>query len=137
MGQRFVESVVGGEDLVLDRATGLQWGKDWTDGGGYDGNMLEWANAVTMADGSGWAGLTDWRLPNVKEIFSLLAHDAAIFPGALILPPFINVANQAYWTSTTYPGNALNAYYVSFGTGVATGFVKTNALGVCIVRGGL
>ena len=138
MGQRFVESVVGGENLILDRATGLQWGKDWTDGGGYDGNMVTWNNAVTVAEGSAWAGLTDWRLPNLKELSSLMVQDAANFiaTGVLIDPLFINVVSS-YWTSTTDATNIANAFYVSFQVGSMGGIAKTVEILMAIVRGGL
>lgn len=136
MGQRFIESTVGGEDLVFDRATGLQWGKDWNDGGGNNGANATWANAIIAAEASAWAGFTDWRLPNLYEYYSIHSFDIALAPGPLIGPPFLNVA-FSYWTSTTDPYNVLQAFYVAPALGSCAGFLKTNAIGVALVRRGL
>jgi hypothetical protein len=61
---------------------------------------------------SGTCGLTDasvsgnWRMPNIKEMESLLDYEVGGLP---LDSPFLNVANNYYWSSTTdkyYPNKA-------------------------------
>ncbi len=85
-----------------------------------------WSDALTTANGlaSGYAGLTDgskagdWRLPNVRELLSLVDYGSS-FPALPAGHPFINVVSSSYWTSTTdafYTAGGY-AWYVSFNHG--------------------
>ena len=97
---RFVDN---GDGTISDQLTGLVWLKNTACLG-----VLDWDNSLTTVSGlsSGLCGLTDrsaageWRLPNVLELFSLIhlgSHSPALSSGH----PFIGVALQFYWTSTT------------------------------------
>lgn len=116
---------------VTDNLTGLIWlqnancfgERDWKD-------AINDANALA-GDGSSNCGLTDnsqigdWRLPNIKEILSLLDYGHA-FPTAL-LPidhPFIDVQlggitsePSRYWSSTSTGSDNDAAYSVSVSVG--------------------
>ena len=100
---------VNGDGTVTDNLTGLVWLQDahWRPNGQ---NAQTWQEALdacnTLADGTASANLTDgstagdWRLPNIKELFSLFDHSNWAFPDDF---PFINVPlNEEYWSSTTY-----------------------------------
>jgi hypothetical protein len=92
---------------VTDKLTGLIWTKNANAFG-----TKTWADALTAANGlkSGDAGLSDgskagdWRLPNRKELRSLV--DFGKFNPALPADhPFTNVQSlqwSYYWSSTTY-----------------------------------
>ncbi|EFL51432.1 protein of unknown function DUF1566 [Solidesulfovibrio fructosivorans JJ]] len=75
---------------------------------------MPWAEALAFA--AGWArdgrfGRTDWRLPNRRELRSLLSYGAArpaLPPGH----PFQNVFLGWYWTSTTAAPAPGYAWYV-------------------------
>jgi hypothetical protein len=103
-GQRFVISPDGQE--VSDRLTGLTW-RRCLEGSSFDGTkcagkplVLGWtgtlAHALQQAHDTGVA----WRLPNVKELASLLDHehlphiDTKAFPGA---------RNDVLLTSSSFP----------------------------------
>jgi len=93
------------------------------------------------------AGYTGWRLPNKKELISLI-HDGYHEPALSNIEgtgqwlegdPFNNVESYPYyWSSTTYafvPGNG-NAWCVSMSDGYVVTNIKSYDLYVWPVRGG-
>lgn len=108
---RFVDN---GNGTITDRATGLTWVKDMTDCGAafYTGGVLvtfSWSQAVAACVALEYAGLTDWRLPNVLEQVSLVSMGANPNVPAGIVSP----ADAIYWTSTTDAANTAYAHRVT------------------------
>ena len=117
-----------GDGAVTDRATGLVWQKD------DSGKGLNWEQALAYAAGLKLAGHTDWRLPNAKELQSIVDYTRA--PSVTQSPaisPLFQVTKLSdgeypfFWTSTTHldgppdrQGGA--AIYVAFGR--ATGWMQ-------------
>jgi hypothetical protein len=63
---------IGGDKVVVDKATGLMWHQNGSDGS--DGSMKykkvkKWIRKLNKR---GYAGYHDWRLPTVDEAASLL-----------------------------------------------------------------
>jgi hypothetical protein len=110
-----------GDGTVTDKATGLMWAKADSAKG------MAWKDALAYAQASRLAGHDDWRLPNAKELQSIVdysrAPDAADPQrrSAAIDPIFsITDAESYFWSSTTHfeaPGTLLGtqAVYVCFG----------------------
>jgi len=110
-----------GDGTITDRATGLIWQK------ADSGKPLNWEQALAYAEGLTLAGHDDWRLPNAKELQSLVdysrAPDAAdkAVQGPALDPIFqITDPESYFWTGTTHlegrPGMAGDqAVYVCFG----------------------
>jgi hypothetical protein len=108
---RFIDN---GDGTVIDNLTGLIWMKDaGSIGESYWGNAVQ--SCSTLANGS--HGLSDgsyggdWRLPNVRELNSLIDYghyNYALPDGHL----FINVMYN-YWSSTTYAANPGYALYLN------------------------
>ena len=92
-----------------------------------------WEDALAACENLDFAGRTDWRLPNVTELHSLIdltqregefinPNDFPSIPGTLDNPPY-------YWTSTTYNGLPQSpcetvegcAWYVNFYDGYVEG----------------
>lgn len=96
---RFIEKTIDGDAVVIDRATGLMWPKDAFDEGGDYGGSSVWSAAVDYCQNLDFAGFTDWRLPNITELSSLLNY-AQFYPAINDL--FINFANVEHWSSTRY-----------------------------------
>ena len=77
----------------------------------------------------------DWRLPNVRELQSLIdygQYGPALPPGH----PFSGVQSLFYWSSATYVDNPITAWIVGLGNGVVGNGTKTNPRDVWPVRGG-
>ena len=141
----------GGDGTVTDRLTGLIWLKD-----ANPFATKTWQEALNAVNGLNVGGAEDWRLPNVKELQSLidfgranletrsLATPRSSVP-PLALPcghPFDFVKSRVYWSSTTVVSRPEEAWFVSlrFGTthfsGSADSATKAEKRGVWAVRGG-
>jgi len=116
---------------ITDRATGLMWMKADSGrlkaGKNKDGK-LNWQEALLWAENLNYAGYSDWRLPNVKELQSIVDYkrSPATTNSAAIDPVFQTTSFIAengefdypfYWTGTTHAGlsRASTAAYVAFG----------------------
>ncbi len=103
-----------GDGTVTDNLTGLMWAKDANLGGAMNWNSaIDYANNLSLGSAESGASYTDWRLPNIKELKSLLDLGNTEF----VLPsdhPFLNVQTKPYWSSTTRAydtGYALTVYF--------------------------
>jgi hypothetical protein len=98
------------DDAVLDRLTGLVW----TRNANLAGFPLTWQEAldhISKMNREGAFGYSDWRLPNRRELRSLMSHQT----GKPALPqghPFTNIFLGWYWTSTTAMINPAYAWYI-------------------------
>ena len=97
-------------NLVLDNLTGLLWHKN--------ANICEfpltWQETldyISRMNNEKVAGRTDWRLPNRKELRSLMAFETRK-PALPEDHPFENVFLNWYWTSTTVAINPEYAWSV-------------------------
>jgi hypothetical protein len=117
------EFVDNGDGTITDNATGLMWMKNDNAAG------VLWENALNYAESLEASGYTDWRLPNAKELHSIVDYtrSPATTNSAAIDPMFncTSITNEAgetdypyYWSSTTFcssPTNGAWAAYISFG----------------------
>ncbi len=101
--------VVRPDGTVADGLTGLVWHPE-ADVLGYPVSWEEGYAAVRAMNRAAACGRTDWRMPNRRELRSLLWHGAknpALPPGH----PFTKVFLGRYWTSTTFAGLPGHAWY--------------------------
>ena len=123
-----------GDGTVTDNLTGLMWTKDadlpffvmhWQEGLDYVATM----NNLMAFD------YNDWKLPNYRELFSLIDvanHNPALPTGH----PFTNVQSGIYWSSTTYAGLTDNAWSVYVDDGIVSFGNKSVGYYIWPVRGG-
>lgn len=134
---RFTDNSDG---TVTDNLTGLNWLKD-----AECFEAMNWMDALsqasTLADGA--CGLTDasvagdWRLPNVRELLSLIDY-GQLDPALPLGHPFLGVQEQTFWTSTsTAGGPPAYAWTVRMTIGVAYDYQQQQLLLVWPVRGGM
>lgn len=126
-GQTQQSLVDNGDGTVSDNRTGLIWQQ------GEPGAMT-WGSALTYCEGLSLAGSTDWRLPNIKELESLVDEarteppiDTTKFPGAVV---------ARYWSSTTVASTPAIAWDVAFGIGYSEPQLKGGGYNVRCVRSG-
>ena len=132
---RFIAKTLDGDDVVIDLATGLMWPADGNGGGCYSGGQLSWDTANIFCEGLDFAGFTDWRLPNIRELASLVDYGQITI---CIDPTFFpNTKVDVYWSSSTYVGDILKAWPIHFGTGNNRLFAKTDTYYLRAVRGGV
>lgn len=124
--------VDNGDGTITDLNTGLMWEKKnsldgppdssnlhaannnytWFVNEGNAGDTIwDWLDDVNAEGGIGFAGYNDWRIPNVKELQSIVDYGRT---GPAIDPIFGDTANGQHWSSTTSAGGSL---YVDFGIG--------------------
>ncbi len=111
---RFVAGSGAESDCLVDTLTGLMWPKNADLAGGF---ML-WADAFVEVTEHAPCGHTDWRVPNINELASLMHRGSveAACGGAfcadmvdwLTTAGFTNVQRGPYWSSTT---SAISQWY--------------------------
>jgi hypothetical protein len=109
---------------ITDQATGLMWMQN------DNGSAILWENALSNAENFSYAGYSDWRLPDVKELHSLIDYSRSpSTTNSAAIDPLFNctrITNEAgvadypfYMSSTTFcsqtPADGKAACYVSFG----------------------
>lgn len=127
-----------GDGTVSDLNTGLMWVKARS-------AAMAWEAASSGAASSRVAGYSDWRMPTVKELYSLIKYSGA--QGASMTStagyvPFIDtsVFDFAYgsgstttgervidvqdWSSNLYVGKVMTGQSVAFGVNFADGRIK-------------
>ena len=142
---RFIDN---GDGSVTDKLTGLIWLKNAS----CPNEIKKWSDALTFAkslydgwtgDGSGGdCGLSDgssagaWRLPNVRELHSLIDFGRS-GPALPALHPFTGVQSNNYWSSTTNDYDPDTAWAVYMYSGhVVDYYMVDNSFYVWPVRGG-
>jgi hypothetical protein len=132
---------VAGQPVVLDGPAGLGWqgcqaglsGLDCQTGG--PAQDMDWTAALAYCEGLDWGGQQDWRLPQVKELLSIVdfrfywpAVDPVVFP---------NTRPSWTWSATNSQSLAIFTWRVLMGDGYITAMSKTSASSVRCVRGGM
>ncbi|PIE69644.1 MAG: hypothetical protein CSA21_01210 [Deltaproteobacteria bacterium] len=123
-----------GDGTVTDMATGLMWAQasaDTDDNGSPD--TMSWQQALAWCENLELADCTDWRLPNINELHSLV--DYAIYNPA-IDTTFFPDTQSSYWSATTRADATYYAWHVSFNDGLDGSHYKSNAYRVRCVRAG-
>ena len=124
-----------GDGTVTDLNTGLMWQKT-------PGDKVTYDEAVAGAENFNLAGYDGWRLPTIKELYSLI-----LFSGTEVNPsgvepaiPFLDtnyfdfeygdidagerIIDAQYWSSTEYVGTTMNGAATVFGVNFADGRIK-------------
>lgn len=152
-------------DCVRDNHTGLVWevktidgglrDKDWTyswyngdastnggsagtaNGGAcFDTENCDTEKYAAAVNAAGLCGGTDWRMPTVEELRSLVDYGVA-YPGPTIdTDYFANARNTWFWSASPYAGSTGYAWYVNFYYGLDDVGDKSSNGDVRLVRGG-
>jgi len=130
------------DDTVNDTETNLIWARcsqgqtynNTTQGCDDSASTYNWQQALAQAKDSNLSSYTDWRLPNIKELASLV--ETACYIPSINASVFPNTVEDYYWSSSAYASSSLDAWLVSFSDGLADTSHKLNVKHVRLVRGG-
>jgi hypothetical protein len=122
--------VDNGDGTITDNATGLLWMQ--TD----SGQGMNWQDALAYCEALSQAGYDDWRLPNAKELQSIVDYSRSpATTDSAAIDPLFSVTSMTdeggspdypfYWSSTTHVssnGSGESGAYIAFGK--ALGFMS-------------
>jgi hypothetical protein len=118
-------------NTVIDQGTGLEWQKS------DDGTLRNWQNGLAYCEELSLNAKTDWRLPNIRELKSIV--DISRYHPAT--DPVFSARFSSYWSATTVATvtnqPATSAWIVNFANGDDNWYVKTDSYLVRCVRGGI
>ena len=121
-----------GDGTITDNVTGLVWEQDM-------GEKLTLEEARAKAEASTLGGYTDWRVPTIKELYSLIQFTGQVM-GEQAIEMFIDTdyfdqplgdvgigereIDAQTWTSTEYVGLTMNSDETIFGVNFVDGRIK-------------
>jgi len=114
-----------GDGTITDNATGLMWMQD------DNGEGVLWQESLSYAEGMEYAGYSDWRMPDAKELQSIVDYTRSPgTTGSAAIDPLFNcteITNEAgevdypwFWSSTTH-GSWIEDHEGSWGAYVCFG----------------
>ena len=133
---------INGDGTVSHLKTGLMWkqcaeglsGASCATGGAMAGaTLMNWSAALSAA-ATPFAGYSDWRLPNQKELQSIVetgCYSPSVNETAFPATPVNN-----FWSSTAYASSPANTWFVLFSDGSSNVNIKTISYYARLVRGG-
>jgi len=133
----------GQGQTITDNLTGLIWTRD-ANAPGPDacvtGVPKNWQGAIThitCLNNSSFLGFNDWRLPNIRELKSLVNYGQAA-PSAWLelVSGFADVQEGNYWSSSSFALSLKNAWSVGFWVGGVEVKDKSDNLYIWPVRAG-
>ena len=128
-----------GDGTITDNETSLMWmqcmiGQDSTDscsGDASSGKSL-WSEALATADTYVFAGHSDWRLPNIKELLSLFATDRV--DPAININIFPNHPTSGRVWSSTPSDDDNSAWIIEIDSGRYSEIARTSNRHIRLVR---
>ena len=122
-----------GDGTVSDLNTGLIWVK-------ARGEKISWDAAVAGAKACRTGGYDDWRLPTIKELYSLINFNGGCAGTVANSTPYIDTKSFDFvygdeskgfriidcqdWSATEYIGTTMNGNPTAFGVNFADGRIK-------------
>ena len=126
------------DGTVVDKKTGLMWmrcslGQSW-DGNGCSGlsTNFSWIEAINAGENSSFANHSDWRVPNIKELASIL-EDACYEP-AINETIFPSTTEKYFWSSSPHAVDSADQQYLDFVVGDIYPPSSFNFLAVRLVK---
>jgi len=121
-----------GDGTITDNNTGLMWQEDM-------GSKLTIDEARALADSLALGGYSDWRVPTIKELYSLIQFTGQV-SGQIAIESFIDTdyfvqplgdvssgereIDAQTWSATEYVGTTMNGSVTVFGVNFIDGRIK-------------
>jgi len=123
--------VLNGDGTATDIRTGLTWmryaiGQSWVNGAGSGVALkMNWKQALSAAEGANYSNASNWRLPNIRELKSIV-EDRCYNPSINTIV-FQETPSRGFWSSSRGMG-------VDFSNGADHYYTKDGGLYVRLVR---
>jgi len=98
-----------GDDSITDPSTGLMWQKVASP------DAKTWEEALSYCKNLNLGGYSDWRLPDITELISLVQRDRE--NPVINIQLFPNTESDFHWSSTADKNETNYAWGVTFGYG--------------------
>ncbi len=128
-----------GDGVALDTQTNLQWmrcalGQTWNGQTCVgEAKQFNWNDAIKIAKETRYAGYTDWRLPTIDELKTLIVTGQK---PTINQQAFPNTLSAWFWSGSPNASYSGSAWGVHFGYGYADSSNRSNDYHVRLVRGG-
>ena len=113
------EFIMHGDGTLTHVRTGLMWKQCLEGQSGFDCigeySLLNGSEALSYAESHQFSGYTDWRLPNIKELASIV--ESACYSPALNLSVFRNAPGTTLWSSSPNANRETDAWKLNFYAG--------------------
>ena len=120
---RFEIINLNGKEVILDSQSGIIWQNEYS-------KEYDWTDAMVHCERSEYAGFSDWRMPNMYELSSLINYK---YEGLAEFPLTEKLSSEnstIVWSSTTNPfSGSPSAYGIDFATGKSSSFEKRYVYG--------
>lgn len=115
-------------NVVNDSETSLQWQDNENQA---TLTRISWKNAISYCEGISLNGFTNWRLPNIRELKSIVDRTE--------INPSVNTFAYtetviAYWSASSLEGSSTRAWDITFSAGKANTSQKSSNRNVRCVR---
>ncbi len=97
------------KNLVTDNSNGLMW-QDQT-----SANVMNWSSAQTYCSDLSFGGYSDWRLPNISELYSITDQRKTTSP--YVNSNFRNISSDLFWSQTIHKTYNQGSWVVYFDEG--------------------
>ncbi|MBK6999481.1 MAG: DUF1566 domain-containing protein [Rhodoferax sp.] len=128
------------DGTVTDASTGLTWmrcamGQTW-DGSTCAGTVSTYtfAQANALTNTVTFAGQSDWRMPNIRELQTIV--NRSVYSPAIDSAAFPNTPGSYFWSGSSYANASISAWRVYFLNGHANGDSTSSTYAVRLVRAG-
>ncbi len=136
--------IINADNTVTDTITNLIWQRCAQ---GQDQNSTncsgsatthDWQEALQLAENATTAGFTDWRLPNIEELRTIMAQDR--FNPSINTFAFPNTVSDSYRSSSPHASLTDQSWIGNFDLGVVDSTFRASIINintaVRLVRGG-
>ena len=133
-GAKVAPSYTATADVVTDTVTALAWQRNLPETYAGCGALCSWAKAKLYCETLQLEGASDWRLPTLIELSSIL-DDNRVMP-AVDPESFPSTPPEPFWSASSSAENADQAWSVDFGLFQVAPALKTSGRRVRCVRTG-